>query len=145
MKNRVMVNEVISSFADCFESNDPEKVRVESIVSGLLSHLVPDQELSYHFRECDGHDDEHYDWVTRDLPEDAKWYTVYNSCDFPVSDGGSYSIIEVARGKNNCFYLALSLGGSSFASALTEYFRVPLDGNWQYEFYTPTHNEFKGG
>ena len=111
-----------------FDNSDPEQARVQSILDVILDHLNDDQKILYHFGECDGHDDEHYKFVMKD--QLAPWHTVYDSCYFPVSDGGSYSIIQVSYSKCGMhFYLALSLGGSLGASALTEYFKVPLEGS----------------
>ena len=113
---------------DVFDDSDPEQARVQSILDVVLGHLSDDEKILYHFGECDGHDDEHYLHVMSD--QIAPWHTIYDSCYFPVSDGGSYSIIQVSYSKcGKHFYLALSLGGSLGASALTEYFKVPLEGS----------------
>ena len=86
------------------------------------------KKILFHFRECDGHDDEHFNFVMSD--QLSPWHTIYDSCYFPVTDGGSYSIIEVAHVPDkNFYYLTLSMGGSLGASALTEYFKVPLEGS----------------
>ena len=91
---------------DVFDSeNDPEKLRVESVINSITSHLTDTDEIDYHFSECDGHDEEHYEKLMSDLPKDAKWFTIYDSCYFPVFDGGSYSIIRVAHVPNNEFLL----------------------------------------
>ena len=117
---------------DVFESDtNPEKLRVASIIKSITSHLSDTDEIGFHFSECDGHDDEHLAKLLADLPIDAKWRDVYNSCYFPVSDGDSYSIIAVAYVPSQDFYyLTVSLGGSLGNSALTEYFKVPLVGGW---------------
>ena len=118
---------------DVFDNSDPEQARVQSILDVVLDHLSDDQKILYHFVECDGHDDEHYAHVMSD--QLAPWHTIYDSCYFPVSDGGSYSIIQVSYSKcGKHFYLALSLGGSLGSSALTEYFKVPLldEGKWAF-------------
>tara|TARA_R110000803_G_scaffold79341_1_gene144960 strand:- start:40 stop:483 length:444 start_codon:yes stop_codon:yes gene_type:complete len=117
---------------DVFESDtDPEKLRVASIIKSITSHLSDTDEIGYHFNECDGHDDKHFDKLMADLPLQAKWHTIYDSCYFPVFDGGSYSMVKVAYVPDQDFYyLAVSLGGSLGSSALTEYFKVPLVGKW---------------
>ena len=118
---------------DVFDNSDPEQARVQSILDVVLDHLSDDQKILYHFVECDGHDDEHYAHVMSD--QIAPWHTIYDSCYFPVTDGGSYSIIQVSYSKcGKHFYLALSLGGSLGSSALTEYFKVPLldEGKWAF-------------
>ena len=113
---------------DVFDNSDPEQARVQSILDVILDHLSDDQKILYHFGECDGHDDEHYKFVMKD--QLAPWHTIYDSCYFPLTDGGSYSIILVSYSKCGMhFYLALSLGGSLGSSALTEYFKVPLEGS----------------
>ena len=113
------------------KKNDPEKLRVEGIIQSLTSHLTDDDKISYHFGECDGHDEEHFEALMEDLPNDAQWHTIYDSCMFPVFDGYSgYSIIQVAHVPNNDFYyLTLAMGGSLGSSALTEYFKIPMHGN----------------
>tara|TARA_Y200000002_G_scaffold374227_1_gene374607 strand:- start:3519 stop:3920 length:402 start_codon:yes stop_codon:yes gene_type:complete len=118
---------------DVFDNSDPEQARVQSILDVILDHLSDDQKILYHFGECSGHDDEHYKFVMSD--QIAPWHTIYDSCYFPVTDGGSYSIIQVSYSKcGKHFYLALSLGGSLGSSALTEYFKVPLpdQGKWAF-------------
>ena len=109
---------------------DPEYTRVLAILEPILSHLDDDTEMGYHFSEYDGHDEKHLDTLMEDLPNDVKWHTIYDSCYFPISDGGSYSIIDVAYANSrDYFYLSASLGGCMGASALTEYFKVPMLGN----------------
>ena len=119
---------------DVFDSeNDPEKLRVESVINSITSHLTDTDEIDYHFSECDGHDDEHYEKLMSDLPKDSKWFTIYDSCYFPVFDGDSYSIIQVTYSTNlDFYYLALSLGGFLGCSALTEYFKIPITGKWAF-------------
>ena len=118
---------------EIFESDDPEKLRVESVINSITSHLTDSDMIGYHFDEYEGHDEEHYEELMSDLPKDAKWHTIYDSCYFPVFDGGSYSVIEVAYSTNRDFYyLALSLGGSLGSSALTEYFKIPINGKWAF-------------
>ena len=113
------------------DKKDPEGERVEGVISAILSHLSDKDEMGYHFGECDGHDVTHLEELLKDLLDDQKWRTIYDSCYFPVSDGGSYSIIEVAQSSSgDYFYLSVSLGGSIGASALTEYFKVPMTGKW---------------
>jgi hypothetical protein len=117
------------------KKNDPEKLRVEGIIQSLTSHLTDDDKIGYHFGECDGHDEEHFEALMEDLPNDAEWHTIYDSSRFPVFDGYSgYSIIEVAHVPNNDFYyLTLAMGGSLGSSALTEYFKIPMHGNkWDF-------------
>ena len=112
------------------DKEDPEETRVLAILEPILSHLDDDTEIGYHFGECDGHDEEHLEKLMEDLLDDPKWHTIYDSCYFPVSDGGSYSIIDVAYANSrDYFYLSASLGGCMGASALTEYFKVPMLGN----------------
>ena len=113
---------------------DPEWIRVKSILDPILSQLDDDTEIGYHFGECDGHDEDHLEELLKDSPDRAEdWHTIYDSCYFPVSDGGSYSIISVAYSSNpNYFYLSVSLGGSQGSSALTEYFKVPMTGKWSW-------------
>mgnify|MGYP003135054664 FL=1 len=110
---------------------DPEFTRVKSILNPILSELDDDTEIGYHFQECDGHNDEHFDEFIKDLHHKTEWHTIYDSCYFPVSDGGSYSIIEVAYSENY-FYLSVALGGCQGASALTEYFKVPMTRKWSW-------------
>ena len=120
---------------DVFSSdNDPEKLRVESVLKSITSHLSDTDEIQYHFSECDGHDDEHYDEVMKDFPSEGQWHTIYDSCYFPVYDADSgYSMIQVAYVLDQEFYyLALSLGGSLGSSALTEYFKIPITGKWAF-------------
>ena len=113
------------------DKKDPEAERVEGVLSTILGHLSDTDEVGYHFGECDGHDEEHLEELMGDLLDNQKWHTIYDSCYFPVSDGGSYSIISVAYANNrDYFYLSVSLGGSIGASALTEYFKVPMTGKW---------------
>tara|TARA_R110000751_G_scaffold228795_2_gene330355 strand:+ start:51 stop:455 length:405 start_codon:yes stop_codon:yes gene_type:complete len=114
--------------------SDPEFIRVQAILNPILSDLDDDTEMGYHFSECEGHDDEHFDELMKDSPDRAEdWHTIYDSCYFPVSDGGSYSIIEVAQSENrDYFYLSVSLAGCQGASALTEYFKVPMTGKWSW-------------
>jgi len=111
---------------------DPEWIRVKAILDPILSQLDDDTEIGYHFGECDGHDEDHLEELLKDSSD--KWSTIYDSCYFPVSDGGSYSIIQVAYSirDRNYFYLSVSLGGSQGASALTEYFKVPMTGKWSW-------------
>ena len=116
------------------DKEDPEHTRVLAILEPILSHLDDDAKIGYHFDEC-GHDEEHFEKLMGDLLEAPKakygaWHTIYDSCYFPVSDGGSYSIIDVAYANSrDYFYLSVSLGGCMGASALTEYFKVPMLGN----------------
>ena len=111
------------------DKKDPEGERVEGVISAILSHLSATDKIGWHFSEC--HDDENLEKLMKDLLDDQKWRTIYDSCYFPVSDGGSYSIIEVAQSSSgDYFYLSVSLGGSIGASALTEYFKVPMTGKW---------------
>ena len=113
------------------DKKDPEAERVEGVLSTILGQLSDTDEIGYHFGECDGHDVEHLEELLKDLHVIEKWYTIYDSCNFPVSDGGSYSIIEVAQSSSgDYFYLSVSLGGSIGASAPTEYFKVPMTGKW---------------
>ena len=112
------------------DTEDPEETRVLAILEPILSHLDDDAKIGYHFSECDGHDEEHLEKLMGDLLDDPRWHTIYDSCYFPVSDGGSYSIIDVAYANSrDYFYLSVSLGGCIGASALTEYFKVPMLGN----------------
>ena len=116
-----------------FDDSDPEQARVQSILDVVRDHLSDDQKILYHFGECVGHVDEHYKFVMSD--QIAPWHTIYDSCYFPVSDGGSYSIIQVSYSKcGKHFYLALSLGRTLGSSAHTEYFKVPLldQGKWAF-------------
>lgn len=106
---------------------DPEFIRVQAILNPILSDIDDDAEIGYHFQECDGHNEEHFDEFIKDLHYKTEWHTIYDSCYFPVSDGGSYSIIEVAQSESpDYFYLSVSLAGCQGASALTEYFKVPM-------------------
>jgi len=110
---------------------DPENCRVENILKPILSHLNGDAKIGYHFGECDGHDEYHLEDLMSDLPKNAEWHTIYDSCYFPFTDGGSYSIIQVAYADNReHFYLSMSLGGCQLSSALTEYFKIPMTGKW---------------
>lgn len=112
------------------ENTDPETKIVLGILKSILSHLSDTDEMDYHFRECEGHDQEHLEELLKDLNTKEEWHTIYDSCYFPVSDGGSYSNLKVAQSTSgDCFYLAMSLYGCSGASALTEYFKVPLPEN----------------
>ena len=111
------------------DKKDPEAERVEGVISTILDHLSATDEIGWHFSEC--HDDENLEKLMKDLPDNPRWHTIYDSCYFPVSDGGSYSIIEVAQSSSgDYFYLSVSLGGSIGASAPTEYFKVPMTGKW---------------
>tara|TARA_R100001377_G_scaffold80566_1_gene59553 strand:+ start:522 stop:971 length:450 start_codon:yes stop_codon:yes gene_type:complete len=112
------------------DKEDPEHTRVLAILDPIFSHLEDDTEMGYHFSEFDGHDEKHFEDLMGDLLEDEKWHTIYDSSYFPISDGGSYSIISVAYANSpDYFYLSASLGGCMGASALTEYFKVPMLGN----------------
>ncbi len=117
---------------DVFDDKpDPELTRVLAILEPILSHLDDDAKIGYHFGENNGHDEKHFEEFMKDLPLDAKWHTLYDSCNFPITDGGSYSIIDVAHAPSRDFYyLSVSLGGSPLASALTEYYKVPVKGKW---------------
>ena len=97
---------------DVFDDSNPERARVQSILDVVLGHVSDDEKILYHFGECDGHDDEHYEFVMKD--QLAPWHTIYDSCYFPVTDAGSYSVIQVAYSKcGKHFYL------SPHTSALT--------------------------
>ena len=115
---------------------DPELTRVEAILKPILSHLDDDAKIGYHFGENNGHDEKHFEEFFKDLPVDTdgrclKWRTIYDSSYFPVSDGGSYSAIDVADvPSGDLYYLGVSLGGSIGASALTEFYKVPVNGKW---------------
>lgn len=132
MKDKITKKDMVHP--DVYNSeNDPEKLRVESVVNSITSHLSATDEIHYHFSECDGHDEEHFNKFINDFPSEAKWHTIYDSCYFPVSDGDSYTTVKVAYVPDQDFYyLALSSGGSIGASALTEYFKVPLVGKWSW-------------
>ena len=110
------------------DKKDPECERVMGVVNTVLGHLSEDDGIGWYFSEC--HEPEDFEELMQDIHPKKNWHTIYDSCYFPVSDGGSYSIIEVAYANNpNYFYLSVALGGSMGASALTEYFKVPMLGN----------------
>ena len=130
MIDKLTKKDMFADWETSFGNTDPETQRVKGVISPILSHLRDTDEISYHFSECDGHDVEHLGELLKDLHVIEKWYPIYDSCNFPVSDGGSYSIIEVAQSSSgDYFYLSVSLGGSLGSSALTEYFKVPMLGN----------------
>jgi len=109
------------------DKKDPECERVIGVVNTVLGHLNEDNGIGYYFAEL--HEPEDFEDLMYDLHPKKNWHTIYDSCYFPVSDGGSYSIIEVCQSNSpDYFYLSVSLGGSMGASALTEYFKVPMLG-----------------
>lgn len=123
--------DILSEFLS--DKEDPETQRVLGVLKPILSHLSDADKIGYHFSECEGHDEKHLEELLKDLNGEEKWYTIYDSCNFPVSDGGSYSILQVARSTSGgYFYLAMSLYGCPLASALTEYFKVPLHKKGQH-------------
>jgi len=130
-KEDILRNNGLSEFLeDSDKKEDSETQRVLAVLKPILSHLSNHVKIGYHFSECEGHDEKHLEELLKDLNGEEKWYTIYDSCNFPVSDGGSYSILEVAQSTSGeYFYLAMSLYGCLLASAPTEYFKVPLPEN----------------
>jgi hypothetical protein len=109
------------------DKKDPEAERVMGVINTVLGHLSEENGIGYYFAEL--HEPEDFLALIEDLHPKKNWHTIYDSCYFPVSDGGSYSIIEVCQSNSpDYFYLSVSLGGSIGASALTEYFKVPMLG-----------------
>ena len=117
------------------DKKDPECERVFGVINTILGHLSEDDGIGYYFAEL--HEEEDGIDLTQDINPKENWHTIYDSCNFPVSDGGSYSVIEVCQSNSpDYFYLAVSLGGSIGASALTEYFKVPMLGcKWAWSAY----------
>ena len=98
--------------------NYPDGQRVAGVIEDILAFKNP-TEISWYFSEV--HD-------TRDHVEEylvtLTFHTVYDSSRIPGI--GDYSIVSIAQDEektNPYFVVALSLNGSSLASALTEYIR----------------------
>jgi len=109
------------------DKKDPEAERVMGVINTVLGHLNEENGIGYYFSEL--HESEDFEALMQDIHPKKNWHTIYDSCYFPVSDGGSYSIIKVCQSNSpDYFYLFVSLGGSLGASALTEYFKVPMLG-----------------
>mgnify|MGYP003116516691 FL=1 len=92
----------------------PEQARVIS----LLKELLPVENFDWYFSECHNYDEDIEDKMAA-----LKFNKVYDSCyiDWLRSPSG-YNIIHIASDEEY-WYLAISLNGSSLASALTEYVR----------------------
>jgi len=79
------------------------------------------ENVDHYFSEVSGKEPE-------DLPMAGnKWFTVYDSSPLHglrLTPANEYNILEVAHSDTH-IYFAISAFGSSFASALTEYVRVP--------------------
>ena len=89
----------------------------------LLDRLIflKYENVDHYFSETSGKEPE-------DLPMAGnKWFTVYDSSPLHglrLTPANEYNILEVAHSDTH-IYFAISAFGSTFASALTEYVRVP--------------------
>lgn len=92
----------------------PDGQRVAGVIVDILAFKYP-TEVSWYFSEI--HD-------TRDHVEEYLktliFHTVYDSSRIPGI--GDYNIVSIAQDEEH-FVVAISLNGSSLASALTEYIR----------------------
>ena len=79
------------------------------------------KDVEHYFSETSGKEPE-------DLPMAGnKWFTVYDSSPLHglrLTPANEYNILEVAHSDTH-IYFAISAFGSTFASALTEYVKVP--------------------
>ena len=79
------------------------------------------RDVDHYFSEVSGNEPE-------DLPMAGnRWFTVYNSSPLHglrLTPANEYNVLEIAH-SNTHIYFAISAFGSTLASALTEYVRVP--------------------
>jgi len=79
------------------------------------------KDVEHYFSETSGKEPE-------DLPMAGnKWFTVYDSSPLHglrLTPANEYNVLEIAH-SNTHIYFAISAFGSTFASALTEYVKVP--------------------
>jgi len=99
----------------------PEQDRVVSIVKSLLGNSDTVQWYSAETHSGEDGPDEFK--VLESFPD--KMETVYDSASIDHGPSG-YNSIEVAYDKNYCYFI-LSLNGSSFNSALSDYYRVQTE------------------
>ena len=90
----------------------------QRIIQDMLKLFIP-ADYGYYFSETHEHEE------PEDIPPHDKdvWKTVYYTPLPLYYDSGEYNIIQVAYTEDYIYY-AISLHGSSFASALTEYVRI---------------------
>ena len=125
MKNQVKGNWVQLPVTDIREemmmhTDDPDD---DLAFFSLLDRLIflKYENVDHYFSEVSGKEPE-------DLPMAGnKWFTVYDSSPLHglrLTPANEYNILEVAHSDTH-IYFAISAFGSTFASALTEYVRVP--------------------
>ena len=125
MKNQVKGNWLQFAATDIREemmmhTDDPDD---DLAFFSLLDRLIflKYENVDHYFSEVSGKEPE-------DLPMAGnKWFTVYDSSPLHglrLTPANEYNILEVAHSDTH-IYFAISAFGSSFASALTEYVRVP--------------------
>ena len=98
--------------------NYPDGQRVAGVIEDILAFKNP-TEVSWYFSEV--HDTREH---VEEYLETLTFHTVYDSSRIPGI--GDYNIVSIAQDEEKCnpyFVVAISLNGSSLASALTEYIR----------------------
>lgn len=97
--------------------NEGQAKLEQDILLDMLKLFITNkaEEYGYYFSEVHEHK------RPEDIP--TQWSTVYYSPVHHYYDSGEYNIIETASTKDYVYY-SISLHGSSFASALTEYVKI---------------------
>ena len=96
----------------------PEQDRVVSIIKSIVGNSDTVQWYSHETHSGEDGPDEFK--ALGSFPD--KMETVYDSASIDHGPSG-YNIIDIAYDKNHCYFI-LSLNGSSFNSALSDYYRV---------------------
>ena len=97
------------------EEDSPLINKERQIIHDMLKLFIPG-EYGYYFSETHEHD------KPEDIPEGVWKRVYYTPLDF-YYESGEYNIINTVSTKDYVYY-SISLHGSSFSSALTEYVRV---------------------
>ena len=112
-------------FEENFKEEYPLVYKEQRIVQDMLKLFIPG-EYGYYFSETHEHDE------PEDIPHGkGVWKTVYYTPVAFYSKAGEYNIIETVSTEDYIYY-AISLHGSGFASALTEYVRVARQSGGEY-------------
>ena len=101
-----------------FKEEYPLIYKEQRIIQDMLKLFIP-ADYGYYFSETHEHEE------PEDIPPYGEhlWKTVYYTPLPLYYESGEYNIIQVAYTEDYIYY-AISLHGSSFASALTEYVRI---------------------
>tara|TARA_Y100001951_G_scaffold47871_1_gene37775 strand:+ start:30 stop:461 length:432 start_codon:yes stop_codon:yes gene_type:complete len=109
-----------SYFKEQFAEDHPKLYKEHMIIRGILELAIPG-EYGYYFSEVHEHD------KPTDIPDVPRgedgWRVVYDTPLALYHSTGEYSLICYTNTEEYSYY-SISLHGSSFQSALTEYVRI---------------------